>query len=334
MQKIKISGSLASLKFLLFKYKKVLVVYDRKMEALADQISQENKRLAIAADERHKTMDTVMTVCRWLLSNKADKETLLLAVGGGVTTDIAGFAASIYKRGIRYANVPTTLLAMVDASIGGKTGVNLDSYKNMLGTVCQPQFTFIYPKVLETLPEREIRNGAAEMLKTFIIKNRHNNYADALALLKPPVDFKALEPLIEAAAKVKRDIVYLDEFEKGPRRVLNLGHTYAHAIEWWQQTKADENVVPTTALSHGEAVAIGIVKAAELSADRGFCDESLPQQLKTDLESVGLPTGLPCPEEELAPALLQDKKISGKKINFVFIKRIGKVKVKKHEFNF
>lgn len=331
MQKIKISGSLTALRFLLFKYRKVLVVYDRKLENLAGQIGQDNQSLPIIADEQHKTMETVMAVCRWLLSQKADKETLLLAVGGGITTDIAGFAASIYKRGIRYANVPTTLLAMVDASIGGKTGVNLDSYKNMLGTVCQPEFTFIYPKALETLPQREMRNGAAEMLKTFIIKNRHNNYADALSVLKATVDFKALEPLIEAAAKVKREIVCRDEFEKGPRRVLNLGHTYAHAIEWWQHTNPAEK---PAFLSHGEAVAIGIVKAARLSADKGYCDESLPQQLKRDFESAGLPTELPCPEEELAPALLQDKKITGKKINFVFIKRIGKVTVKKHEIRF
>ena len=331
MQKIKISGSLTALRFLLFKYRKVLVVYDRKLENLAGQIGQDNQSLPIIAEEQYKTMETVMAVCRWLLSQKADKETLLLAVGGGITTDIAGFAASIYKRGIRYANVPTTLLAMVDASIGGKTGVNLDSYKNMLGTVCQPEFTFIYPKALETLPQREMRNGAAEMLKTFIIKNRHNNYADALSVLKAPVDFKALEPLIEAAAKVKREIVCRDEFEKGPRRVLNLGHTYAHAIEWWQHTNPTEN---PAFLSHGEAVAIGIVKAASLSADKGYCDESLPQQLKRDFESVGLPTEFPCPEEELAPALQQDKKITGKKINFVFIKRIGKVTVKKHEIRF
>ncbi len=328
MQKIKISGSLTTLKFLLFKYNRVLVVYDRKLEQFVSQIAKESQCLPIIADEQHKTMDTVVAVCRWLLSRKADKETLLLAVGGGITTDIAGFAASIYKRGIRYANVPTTLLAMVDASIGGKNGVNLDSYKNMLGTVRQSEFTFIYPKVLETLPQREMLNGAAEMLKTFIIKNRHNNYADALSLLKSPFDFKALEPLIEAAAKVKREIVCRDEFEKGPRRVLNLGHTYAHAIEWWQHTNPTET---PEFLSHGEAVAIGIVKAARLSALKGFCDESLPEQLKRDFESIGLPTELPCPEEELAPALLQDKKITGKKINFVFIKRIGKVTVKKHE---
>ena len=323
MQKIKISGSLTSLKFILFKYKRILVIYDRKLDQLASQIAGDNPSLPVIADEQHKTMETVMTICRWLLSERVDKDSLVLAVGGGITTDIAGFAASIYKRGVRFATVPTTLLSMVDAAIGGKSGVNLDSYKNMIGTIRQPEFTFIYTKALETLPEREVRSGAVEMLKTFIIKDRHNNYANAVDLLRSPLDCKALEPFIKEAAKVKRSIVERDEFEKGPRRVLNLGHTYAHAIEWWQHVKGVE-----APLSHGEAVAIGIVKAAELSALKGYCDEQLPQQLRNDFKSIGLPTEIPCPEEELAPALQQDKKIVGKKTNFVYIKRIGKVIVK------
>ena len=304
--------------------KSIYVIYDRNVEDFALKIAEGRPALAITADEEHKTMDTVLEICRWLLAQGANRDAIVWAVGGGVTTDMAGFAASIYKRGIRYANFPTTLLCQVDAGVGGKTGVNLDGFKNMIGVTKFPIFTRIRPEVLQTLPARELRSGAAEMLKTFIIENKNGHYEKAVKLLsEPKLDFGALAPLIEAAAEVKRKIVEQDPYEENIRRYLNLGHTYAHAIEWYQHTHGEADP-----MTHGEAVAVGIVQAALLSERLGLCKSGLAEKLRSDLEACGLPTELPCPQEELETALWKDKKAEKGIIHFVLIKKIGKVIIK------
>ena len=305
----------------------VFVVYDRNVEQYAMQVAEGRPAFGIVADEDHKTIETVMEICRWLLSQGAGRDAVLYAVGGGVTTDMVGFAAGIYKRGIRYINYPTTLLAMVDAGIGGKTGVNLDGYKNMLGVFKLPLRTVIRPEYLSTLPEREFRSGAAEVLKTFIIENEDGNYEKAVKAfsgLRPdgPMDAAALKPLIEAAALVKHKIVEKDTFESNLRMVLNLGHTYGHAIEWWQHQAPGR-----TQYAHGEAVAIGMVQAARISEREKFCKPGLAEKLAADFQACGLPTALPCPEEELLPAVAKDKKASGDAVKFIVIKKIGKVAV-------
>ena len=161
-------------------FKDVYIVYDRNArnhaEAIATVLNATGKvnvhgLLPIIATEELKTIETALSIDQWLLKENVDRDALLLAVGGGITTDIAGFAASIYKRGIRFAYIPTTLLSQVDAAIGGKTGVNFHWYKNMLGVIRQPEFTYVCPEVLETLPRRDFVSGAAELLKTFIIKD-------------------------------------------------------------------------------------------------------------------------------------------------------------------
>ena len=301
--------------------KSIYVIYDRNVESFALKLAEGRPALAITADEEHKTMDTVLAICRWLLAQGAGRDAFVWAVGGGVTTDLAGFAASIYKRGVRYANYPTTLLSQVDAGIGGKTGVNLDGYKNMIGVTKFPVYTRILPEVLQTLPKRELRSGAAEMLKTFIIEDKGGHYEKAVKVLsEPEIDFAALAPLIEAAAEVKRRIVEQDPYEENIRRWLNLGHTYAHAIEWYQHTHGAADP-----MTHGEAVAVGIVQAALLSERLGLCKPGLADKLRADLCACGLPTELPCPEAELETALWKDKKAEKGIIHFVLIKRIGKV---------
>lgn len=323
MSKIKVSSSFTPLKLALLRYSKVFVVYDRNVQQYVDKFASGKPSYVIEATEERKTMDTVMSVCRWLMSQGADRSAMLLAVGGGLTSDIAGFAASIYKRGIKYANIPTTLLAMVDAGIGGKTGVNVDGFKNMVGVINQPEFTYICPPVLQTLSEREFRSGAAEMLKTFIIKDE-DSYAKALKVLSEPFNAETIQPLIEAAAKIKAGIVKKDENETGQRRVLNLGHTYGHAIEWWQ---AETGLADP--YTHGEAVAIGIIQAAVKSEKLGKSKPGLADKLRSDFRYCGLPTELPCSDEELRNAIRQDKKAEGDKLHFVFIRDIGKVTVEK-----
>ena len=303
--------------------------------------------LAIETSEESKTIATVLEIEKWLLETGADRDALLLAVGGGITTDMAGFAASIYKRGIRFAFIPTTLLSQVDAAIGGKTGVNFESYKNMIGVIRQPDFTYICPDVLATLPARDFHSGAAEMLKTFIIEDG-GNYEKAVKVLSEiagtgipsqelgqpasevkastsdglagqpaananiSVHQKALQELISAAAAVKAGIVSRDQFESGERRKLNLGHTFAHAIEWKARATG-------SAITHGEAVAIGMIQAAKLT------DGALAAKLKADFTKAGLPTELPFPLEDLGAAMQKDKKAEGGKVHFVLIRTIGDV---------
>ena len=301
---------------------KVFVVYDRNVSEYALQIAAGRPSLAITADEDHKSVDTVTQICRWLLSQGADRSAVLYAVGGGVTTDMVGMAAALYKRGICYVNYPTTLLAMVDAAIGGKTGVNLDSYKNMIGAFHMPLRTEIDARVLATLPVSELRSGAAEMLKSFIIDNREGLYRKAVEVLSGPFCPEKLEPLIKAAGDVKRRIVEEDPYEGGLRMVLNLGHSFGHAIEWWQRQQEGRPVLP-----HGQAVAAGIIEAARISARKGLCDGMLVKTLIADFKACGLETELPCPVKELLPAVAKDKKADGGEVRFILIKEIGKVEI-------
>lgn len=294
--------------------------------------------LRIEATEQSKNMDTVLGICEWLLGCGADRDALVVALGGGITSDMVGFAASIYKRGVRFAYVPTTLLAMVDAAIGGKTGVNFDKYKNMIGVIRQPEFTYINSSVLSSLPRRDLLSGAAEMLKTFIICNENDNYRKACdALSREDIDTKELMPLIAAAAGVKAGVVSRDQFESGERRLLNLGHTFAHAIETLCRRAAETSGTSCTSgteqvtvgkydVTHGEAVAMGIVLAARLAerfSDRA--EKGLAAALEADFRSCGLPVDCPFSMDEMAPVMAKDKKAEGGIVHFVLPWKIGQV---------
>ena len=307
----------------------------------------------IQVSEAVKTMDTVLDICSWLLESGADRDALVLAIGGGITTDMAGFAASIYKRGVRYANVPTTLLAQVDAAIGGKTGVNHEKYKNILGVIRQPEFTYLCSQVLESLPKRDFHSGAAEMLKTFIIEDGGNyqkaadlffdmagEYTLEVMLHAKDADKvwqsilqkqgKVLSGLIAAAARVKAGVVSRDQFERGERRKLNLGHTFAHAIEMLAQTDGCERF-QEGAVTHGEAVAMGLVLAGKL-ADRYYRKDKndptpLEGKLSNDLWDSGIPCFCPYSPEEMAQAMSKDKKAEGGKVHFVLPREIGRVEI-------
>lgn len=319
------ADSLQALTPLLEAYPKVFLVYDRNVAWVAKEIAAGCPLAGMKAldtSEKAKDMATVLDLCSWLLEAGADRSSLLLAVGGGITTDLAGFAACIYRRGIRFAFVPTTLLAQVDAAIGGKTGVNFLDFKNMLGVIRQPEFTFECAQVLRTLPRRVFLSGAAELLKTFLIDNTGNAYEKAVALLSAPADSATLQTLIAAAAKVKAGIVSRDEQERGERRCLNLGHTFAHAIEH-EARQAGLDV------THGEAVAVGILLAARLSEAMGLAPKGLAARLEADWTACGLPTGVPFDLGTLTAAMTKDKKAEGDTIHFVLLSSIGQVVIRK-----
>ena len=312
----------------------LFVVYDNNALSVASPLLERlpvRAWLGIETSEEAKTLETVQSLERWLLQADASRGALLLAVGGGITTDLVGFTAAIYKRGIRYANVPTTLLAQVDAAIGGKTGVNLDGYKNMLGAFRMPEFTVLEAAFLRTLPAREWRCGLAELLKTFLIGDGPA-YAATVSSLKMAKneDEKGkkgtsssksafIEDEIRTAAAIKAQIVTEDPEEHGIRAKLNLGHTFGHAIEHAaRQHRAD--------ITHGEAVAMGIILAAELSERLGVAQKGLSAQLRADFTAVGLPTESPYPVETLVEALRKDKKAAaGGKVKFVLLRAPGDV---------
>ena len=277
------------------------------------------EKIEVVAEERYKTMQTVEEVLQKLLELHADRDVLLLGVGGGITTDICGFVASIYKRGVACGLVPTTLLGMVDAAIGGKNGVNMLGYKNMLGAIRQPEFVVSTVDFLQTLDEAEVRQGLAEMLKVFLIKGKCFEECGAFfsgigvgEMLKNADKRNQLQAFIEEAVAVKVGLVREDERDNGVRQLLNLGHTFGHALE------------RCTGMAHGDAVAIGLVCAAK-------CADSADSELVTRvLRSCGLPVEIPAgvSREAMLEAMMQDKKRADGRCRVVVLERVGRALVR------
>ena len=314
---------------------RIFVVCDRAVAHLVPRLGLDAAVLELEASEEKKSLRTVEEICRALLEGGADRKSFVLALGGGIISDMAGFAASIYMRGIRFAYVPTTLLAMTDAAIGGKTGVNFLSYKNILGSFTEPCFTWMAAASLEGLPRREVLSGAAEMLKSFIIDNVDGAYSTALeffrtASLPEKCDAATaarLLPLARAAAGVKAGIVSRDFREGGERKLLNLGHSFAHAIEHLAQTGADG----TVGISHGEAVSMGIVLAARLSCALGYAPKGFDSSLEADFAAAGLRVKCPYAPRQLVQAMSRDKKAEAGTLSFVLMRGISDVFVEKLE---
>ena len=314
---------------------RIFVVCDRAVAHLVPRLGLDASVLELEASEEKKSLRTVEEICRALLEGGADRKSFVLALGGGIISDMAGFAASIYMRGIRFAYVPTTLLAMTDAAIGGKTGVNFLSYKNILGSFTEPCFTWMAAASLEGLPRREVLSGAAEMLKSFIIDNVDGAYSTALeffrtASLPEKCDAATaarLLPLARAAAGVKAGIVSRDFRESGERKLLNLGHSFAHAIEHLAQAGADGNV----GISHGEAVSMGIVLAARLSCALGYAPKGFDSLLEADFAAAGLRVKCPYAPRQLVQAMSRDKKAEAGTLSFVLMRGISDVFVEKLE---
>jgi 3-dehydroquinate synthase len=271
--------------------------------------------IVINAGEQYKVQETVDSVVQQLIGFGADRKTLLIGIGGGVVTDLTGYVAAIYMRGLSFGFVPTSILAMVDAAIGGKNGIDVGMYKNLVGTIRQPDFLLYDYSLLKSLPKPEWINGFAEVIKHAAI--RHGGLFKELekrTLSFYQKDKKALARLIFANVTIKTAIVEKDEFERGDRRLLNFGHTLGHAVE---------NLY---ALSHGQAVAIGMVAACMISEE--FTDFEDTARVITLLKKYGLQTLAAFDPKEVMNILRMDKKREKDSMNYVLLNKIGQAVVR------
>ena len=277
---------------------RVVVVSDATIDRLYHPLLEKYDTVLIGLGESVKTLQTVETIYRRFIELGVDRSTFVLAVGGGIVTDVAGFAASTYMRGLKFGFVSTTLLGQVDASVGGKNGVKVDGYKNMAGTFTQPQFVICDPGLLRTLPDREFRAGLAEVVKAAIIADAdlfgriENTTFEALR-----TDTDLLTDAVSAAIRVKADIVERDEHESGDRRKLNLGHTLAHAIE-----KCSNR------MNHGEAVAVGTALIAGAAVKLGVLSEADRDRIVHVLMQLGFDLTPPVDVKRLLKEVGKDKK--------------------------
>ncbi|MGL4364447.1 MAG: 3-dehydroquinate synthase [Bacteroidales bacterium] len=297
----------------------VIVVIDETVCALyTDNLWTNYQCIKMLQGEQNKTLATVHKLTQELIALRADRNTFILGIGGGITCDVVGFLASIFMRGCNFGFISTTLLSQVDASVGGKNGVNMDGYKNMLGVFAQPQFVLCDTSMLKSLPHKEFTGGFAEIIKAAIISNQDLFYylkENTAAALNKDID--VLNHLIHQAVLIKANIVMLDEQENGVRRLLNLGHTFAHAIE------------KLSAYTHGESVAIGLCLASELSYQLGIMKANDLQEINGLLKALLLPTQSPITPIELFEIMTADKKKNGDNIHLILPEKIGKCRIEK-----
>ena len=297
---------------------RVIVLTDRNVARCRPELFEDCDPICMEPGEEHKTLQTVEEVCRELIRRGADRTTFLLGVGGGIVTDVTGFVASVYMRGVPFGFVSTTLLGQVDASVGGKNGVNVDGYKNMAGTFTQPQFVICDPALLRTLPEREFRAGLAEVVKAAIIAD-----ADLFGRIERTTfealrtDTDLLSDAVSAAIRVKADIVERDERESGDRRKLNLGHTLAHAIE-----KASNR------MNHGEAVAVGTALIAGAAVKLGALTQADCDRIVNVLTALGFDLTPPVEVKRLLKEVGKDKKNEDGMLRIVLPVGIGDCEVR------
>lgn len=281
-------------------------------------IPEENV-IYVPVGERSKSFQEVIKISKELAKRVADRRSALFAFGGGVVGDLTGFIASIYMRGIKYIQIPTTLLAQVDSSIGGKTGINIREGKNLIGTFYHPDAVIIDIKTLNTLPEREYKSGIAEVIKYGMIMNY-----ELFEFLEKNVnsilekDHDKLLHIIKESLLCKKYVVERDEKESSLRMILNFGHTFGHAIEAKGRYKR---------FLHGEAIAIGMLLATYLAYKLGFCDYGVLERLKKILTVFGFETKNPYKVEALIEYIKRDKKAYGGKLRFILPREIGKVEI-------
>ena len=283
-------------------------LYGNKIESSLSKCALASVHFVIPAGEASKNATTYLQLLNFLAENQLTRTDLIIALGGGVVGDLAGFAAATYLRGIPCIQVPTTLLAAVDSSVGGKTAIDLPAGKNLAGAFCQPALVLCDVDCLDTLPEDIFRDGCAEVIKYGILYDAELfTYLDESGL-----NFDR-EKVIARCVELKRNVVAEDEFDTGARMKLNLGHTFGHGVE------AKSNFT----VSHGKAVAIGMAITARAAAIRGICDESAKNSILKILTKFGLPISCDYTGAELAEAALSDKKRTGNHINLILPQCVG-----------
>lgn len=290
-------------------------LYAAQVRDLLEEVSAKVLIFEFEAGEPNKNLDTVQALYRFLIQNKIDRKGILAALGGGVTGDLTGFAAATYLRGIDFIQIPTTLLAQVDSSVGGKTGVDLQQYKNMVGAFHQPRLVFMNMETLKTLPEKEFACGMGEILKTGLIcdgelfRSVCRDYERIRAL-----DNETLAAVIRRCCEIKAGVVERDPKEQGERALLNLGHTIGHAIEKLMDFQ----------LLHGQCVAVGTAAAAQISKKRGLLTEDEYQEILSGCRLFDLPVAVKgLDSQQVLEATKNDKKMEKGKIKFILMKGIG-----------
>jgi len=304
-------GELLSSRLQMLEQEPILMI-DENVLVQHHDLFEPFRSVIIPSGESHKTLQTVEALYRELVSFGADRSTFFVGIGGGLATDVAGFVASTFLRGTAFGFVSTTLLGQVDASIGGKNGVNLEGYKNMIGTIRQPSFVWCDLSLLGTLESREYISGIAEVIKYGFIRDiKLLEYLEEHmeSLLKQ--DLSVLEHVVSTSAAIKTDVVQKDEKEANLRKILNFGHTIGHAIERHK------------GILHGEAVGLGMLLAARLSHLQGLLSASEVDRVEELVLSAGLPVNMRLDAEEIYQNIRKDKKKSGEDVHFVLLKGMG-----------
>jgi 3-dehydroquinate synthase len=289
----------------------------------SDRFPKNARVITMPAGETNKNLNTVLDTIRQLIAAGADRKSVIVGFGGGIVCDMTGFIASVYMRGLRFGFVATTLMAQVDASVGGKNGVNCDGYKNMIGVFNQPDFVLCDPKTLKTLPEREFKAGMAEVIKCGLIADKlfftyiEDNITEILNL-----DENKIYAIVNKSVGIKANIVEADEKESFERKKLNLGHTFGHAVE-----KHSNNVL------HGEAVSIGLVIAAKISERLNLITNEDFTRIKNVLLRAGLPVTTDISPQKLLEAIGKDKKRESDSVHFVLNRGIGNSEIREISFD-
>ncbi len=312
----------------LFSGAKVMIVTDdkvgrfhlKKVRNKLNESNIENDYFVFPHGEKSKCGEVLFDLLENLAENHFTKSDVLLALGGGVTGDLTGLAAALYLRGVHIVQMPTTLLASVDSSVGGKTAVDLRAGKNLAGVFNQPELVLCDVNMLDTLEDEIFSDGMAEVIKTGVLGDRN-----LFEKVKDGCVKENIQEIIARCVEIKRDVVVSDEFDKGKRQLLNFGHTLAHSIEAESEFK----------ISHGTAVAMGMVLACEIAFKNGLTEENLTEEIKSACENNGLCTDCPYDMNTLSKYITNDKKISGKNISFIVPKTLGEcvgVKMTVEEF--
>lgn len=298
--------------------KKVVILTDENILRHYSRQLQGYAVIQMGLGEKNKTMQTLEKIFEEFIRLEVDRSSFLVAIGGGIVCDVGGFAASSFMRGIKFGFVSTTLLSQVDASVGGKNGVNFQGYKNMIGVFAQPEFVICDVSMFKTLDSKEFISGFGEIIKAAAIRdNNLFGYLEANASKALGYDEEVLEKLIYESVRIKAQVVQNDEKEKGERRILNFGHTFAHSIE------------KNLGILHGEAVSIGMVLAAKASVKLGFLSGADADRLEKLLVAYKLPVKLNLDKTKVFDALLKDKKREGDFINLVLINGLGNAIIQK-----